>query len=231
MNVLVVGGGGGIGGALVRAYLAHPGVEAVIATCHRQGATFTHPRLTWRALDVSDEDQVAGLAAGIPSLQRLINCVGVLHGDGWNPEKTVQSVDPAFFLRSVEVNTLPTLLLAKHFAKALRGGPSVFATLSAKVGSIGDNRLGGWYSYRVSKAALNMALKTLALEWRVKLPHCCVAAIHPGTTETALSEPFGAQLARVSPAATAARLHSLIEGLTSEQTGRFWHWDGSELPW
>lgn len=226
-----MGAGGGIGDALARAYLDHPGVEGVLATHHRQAPTFTHPRLTWHPLDVRNEAQLAALASGVPSLQRLINCVGVLHGPGWRPEKTVRSVDPGAFLHSIEVNTLPSLLLAKHFAMALKGGPSVFATLSAKVGSIGDNRLGGWYSYRISKAALNMALKTLALEWRVKLPQCCVAAIHPGTTETPLSEPFGAGMSRVAPAVAASRLLTLIEGLSPARTGRFWHWDGSELPW
>jgi len=234
LRVLVVGGSGGIGAALVRCYLDHPQVVEVVATWHDKPGDFSHSKLLWRRLDVTREDQIAALADGVPVLGRLINCVGVLHGAGKGPEKTVKSLDPAFFLQAMTVNTLPTLLLAKYFGEALKREQSVFAALSARVGSIGENNLGGWYSYRASKAALNMALKTLSREWRVKVPRCCVAALHPGTTDTPLSQPFQGNVTPdrlFTPERTARQLLAIIEGLNPELSGRFWSWDGAELPW
>jgi len=108
------------------------------------------------------------------------------------------------------------------------------AVISAKVGSIQDNRLGGWYSYRASKAALNMAIKTISLEWQYKVPNCCVAALHPGTTDTQLSAPFQANVAikkLFSADQTAALLIDVIDNLNSKNSGRFWNWDGKEIPW
>lgn len=232
--MLVVGGSGGIGAALVRCYLDDPRVSEVIATCYRQDPVMSHARLRWHSVDVCDESQIAGLAAACGQLARVINTVGVLHTAERGPEKTIAHFDKAFFLHSMALNTVPSLLLAKHLAPALKGQSSVFAALSAKVGSIGDNQLGGWYSYRTSKAALNMAMVTLAREWRVRLPQCCVAVLHPGTTDTALSAPFQGNVPAdklFSAVRTARQLVAVIEGLEPGVSGRFWSWDGSELPW
>jgi NAD(P)-dependent dehydrogenase (short-subunit alcohol dehydrogenase family) len=159
----------------------------------------------------------------------------MLHNDMHGPEKTIKRFDSDFFVENIRVNTLPTLLLAKHFDKHLKGMPNaVFATVSAKVGSIADNRLGGWVSYRASKAALNMALKTIAIEWRMRLPKVCVAAVHPGTTDTQLSKPFQAGVAEgklFTPRYSAAKMIAVLESKTPEQSGRFWSWDGSEIAW
>ena len=133
------------------------------------------------------------------------------------------------------VNTLPSLLLAKHFSKALKQSPApLLATISARVGSIEDNRLGGWYSYRTSKAALNMALKTLSIEWRHSHPRGCIAALHPGTNDTPLSKPFQANVAAkdlFEPANTAVSFVELLARLSPADSGRFWAWDGEILPW
>jgi NAD(P)-dependent dehydrogenase (short-subunit alcohol dehydrogenase family) len=236
LNALIVGGSGGIGLAMTQQLLQRESVERVYASWRTNAPPdFTHPRLTWLQLDATDEAEVAQLAKQLPPLNVLVNAVGMLHNSDHGPEKTVKSIDPEFFLYSMRQNAMPSLLLAKHFMANLRHGESsVFAVISAKVGSIGDNQLGGWYSYRASKAALNMALKTLSIEWRTRLPNCSVAILHPGTVDTQLSQPFQANV----PAGklftadySASCLLKVIDGLTPAQSGRFWSWDGSELPW
>ena len=165
----------------------------------------------------------------------LINCVGFLHGEKGGPEKGIRFFDPDFFFENIQVNTLPTMLLARDFSRALKQSPAaILATVSARVGSIADNRLGGWYSYRVSKAALNMALKTLSIEWKHSHPRGCVVALHPGTNDTALSKPFQANVAPQDlrdPAATAASFVELLSGLDREQSGSFFAWDGESIAW
>ena len=112
--------------------------------------------------------------------------------------------------------------------------PFHYASLSARVGSIGDNNLGGWYAYRAAKAAQNQLLRTLALEWRRRRPQGCVSLLHPGTTATALSAPFQASVSPerlFSPQRSAAQLVAVLEGLRPEQSGGFWAWDGQPIPW
>lgn len=233
-HVLVVGGRGGIGRALVDALCSDESVDTVYATWHYREPE-PIPGVTWRHCDVTDEDSIRAMAESIERLDWLINAVGWLHGDGVRPEKHSREVDGDNFLRSMTINALPTLLLAKHFRKHLRHARAgVLATISARLGSIGENALGGWYSYRASKAALNMALRTLAVEWRRELPSATVAALHPGTTDTALSRPFQARVPPgqlFPPEKTASLLLTVIKGLGPEQTGRFWSFDGEELPW
>ena len=235
MNVLIIGGSGGIGGALVEALCAREDIASVIATYHRNSSTFAHTNLQWQALDVSDEAGIKALFADLPPLDYIINAAGFLHSTDAQPEKTINRFDPALYMRSMQINALPSLLLAKYARPLLKDSArSVFAVVSARVGSIEENRLGGWYSYRSSKAALNMALKSLSIEWQRSLPNCAVAALHPGTTDTALSEPFQANVATeklFSPAQTAEYLLAVIDKLQPEESGRFWSWDGSELPW
>jgi len=164
VNVLVVGGSGGIGAAIVDRLLQHSGVDMVSATFHSSGppSKGTASTVAWHKLDATNENQVKALATNMDNIDWLINCVGMLHRAEQGPEKSVNQIGEAFFLENIRVNTLPTLLLAKHFSRHFKGKPNtVFATVSAKVGSIEDNRLGGWYSYRASKAAL----KKLPIRW------------------------------------------------------------------
>ncbi len=234
-RVLLPGGSGGIGAALARALLdAYP--EARIeATHHRSEPPFADDRLQWRRLDLRDEDAIADWAGETDRVDWIVNCAGFLHGDGAGPEKNVRMLKPEFLLHCIRVNALPTLLLAKHFDAALKLSPApLLAAISARVGSIDDNRLGGWYSYRISKAALNMALKTLSIEWKHSHPRGRVAALHPGTNDTALSQPFQRNVAPeqlFDPNYTAEAFVTLLAGLEAADSGRFWAWDGSELPW
>jgi len=176
---------------IVESLARRSAVRRIIATCHRNPSTLDHPKVTWQRLDLTDEAAVRDWAQGTGEIDWLINATGRLYTPAKDPEKSIHQIDPGFFLQNLSVNTLPALLLAKHVQDRFRHGrPAIFATLSARVGSIEDNRLAGWFSYRASKAALNMCLKTLAIEWRRTLPDIVVIALRPSTTDTSLSRPF-----------------------------------------
>ncbi len=235
MNIVITGGTGGIGGAFVEALSRRSLVKQIIATGSRTTGGTVHPKVTWQRLDLTDETAVSDWAGQIGEIDWLINAAGFLHSPTAGPEKTIRQVDQDFFLENIRINTLPSLLLARYLHDKFRHGrPSVFATISAKVGSIEDNRLGGWYSYRASKAALNMCLKTLSIEWARTLPNVAVAALHPGTTDTALSRPFQRHVQPqhlFSPMQSVGYLLEVLDGLVPGQSGRFLAFDGEELPW
>ncbi|OLQ86353.1 short chain dehydrogenase [Vibrio panuliri] len=234
MKILIFGGSGGIGLAIIKQLLTQ-GDNHVVATYHAHCPAYQHPQLEWQALDITNEAQLLSLSATVGSLDWVINCVGVLHDSSHQPEKNLKSIDRDWFLTSIETNALPTLLIAKHFGANLK--PSLFAKLavvSARVGSISDNKLGGWYSYRSSKAALNMLIKGISIEWRRLLPQACVLALHPGTTDTQLSAPFQANVAAgklFSPEYVADCFIKLIEQSTPEDSGIFLAYDGSVIAW
>ncbi|NJL01916.1 MAG: SDR family NAD(P)-dependent oxidoreductase [Spirulinaceae cyanobacterium SM2_1_0] len=246
-NALVVGASGGIGGEFVRQLLAEARVERVIATCRQpqqaialQNLTKTEPsRLTLLPLDITDEAQIAASCEKIqqdcPKLHCVINCVGLLHAAGIQPEKSLRQIEADVLLRYFQVNSIGAVLLAKHLLPLLRHGDrSIFAHISAKIGSIGDNRLGGWYGYRASKAALNMLMRTVAVEYSRKSPQTIVALLHPGTTATALSQPFQRHVPPeklFSPQQTVEQLLAVIANLQSQDSGAFFNWDGDRLPW
>ena len=234
-TVIVVGASGGIGSALVDALLARFPEAQIFASYHRSPGQREHQRLQWQALDLRDAVAIEQWSKAFPRVDWIINAAGYLHGSHGGPEKTVRAVDSEFLLENIRINTLPSLLLAKHFSAALKKSPApLLATISARVGSIEDNRLGGWYSYRISKAALNMALKTLSIEWRHSHPRGCVAALHPGTNDTALSRPFQSKVAAedlFQPNYTADMFIDLLARLEPADSGRFWAWNGENLPW
>ncbi len=242
MIAVIAAGNGGIGQAFIERMLASKPDTIIHASYHHSIPTQTlldNPRISWTKADLTSESDIKMWLGGIESLDWLVNCAGMLHNADKGPEKTIREFDADFFYHNIQVNCLPTLLLAKHATAIYRRQKSeasvkIFATVSAKVGSIEDNRLGGWYSYRASKSALNMSLKNLSIEWQRQLPNVCVASLHPGTTDTQLSKPFQKNVAAnalFSSNYTADKLIDIIGSLSAEQTGRFWSWDGSELPW
>ena len=166
------------------------------------------------------------------SLRLLIVATGFLHGDAGQPERSFINLDAAYLQQVFAINTLGPALVMKHFLPLLpKQGRCVAGFISAKVGSIGDNRLGGWYSYRASKAALNMLLKTAAIEVARTHPQAVLAALHPGTVDSALSRPFGGErIGRPAPDA-AADLLSVLDGLPAEDSGSFHSYRGERLPW
>ncbi len=216
---LVIGAGGGIGAAFVAALAGTP----VVALS----------RSSVPAAELTDEAGLAAAAAALRSqapFSRIIDATGVLTVDGHGPEKRLADLDPAVMARAFAINAIGPALLIKHFTSLLpRQGRSVFATLSARVGSIGDNRLGGWYSYRASKAALNQLWRTAAIEVARRRPEAVLLALHPGTVRTALSAPFTAAGGGMSAAESARRLLAVMD--EAVESGCFLDYDGRPVPW
>lgn len=221
---------GGIGTALVAALPQRAPHLKIWSAGRRQGDL---------RLDLEDPlslERFSTVALEMLSPLRLVICAaGLLHGPNIQPEKRLSQVDAASLHRSFAVNAWGPLLLAKAVEGALpRQEGSHFASLSARVGSIGDNHLGGWYAYRGAKAAQNQLLRTLALEWRRRLPEACVSLLHPGTTATALSSPFRSSVPDgklFTPERAATQLLDVLEGQTPQMSGSFLAWDGQPIPW
>jgi NAD(P)-dependent dehydrogenase (short-subunit alcohol dehydrogenase family) len=248
-NVLVQGASRGIGLEFVRQCLAEPRVGHVLATCRSPAnatglatlAAAAASRLTVLALDVTDEDSIAPAAAAaahtVPRLHLVVNCAGVLHDatSGMRPEKRLADVRPESLARAFTVNAIGPLLVARHFELLLaHADRAVFASLSARVGSIEDNRLGGWYAYRASKAAQNMYTRTLAVEWARSRRNVICVALHPGTTDTDLSRPFQGNVPEgklFGVERTVSQLLHVIDRLQPADTGQFLAWDGERIPW
>jgi NAD(P)-dependent dehydrogenase (short-subunit alcohol dehydrogenase family) len=238
LNAAVVGASGGLGRAFVDLLASSPKVGR-IATFSRAPLAFDDPRIRWHAIDLQREDSITGAAeaaAGIAdAFDLVIVATGVLHDRArLRPEKTWRALDGAALATALQVNSVGPALVAKHFLPLLAGDrKSVFAALSARVGSIEDNRLGGWYAYRSSKAALNMLIKTFSIELARRNPAAVCVALHPGTVDTALSRPFqrGVPDGKLfSPAGAAGRLLDVLDRLTPDDTGGFFAWDGARLP-
>jgi NAD(P)-dependent dehydrogenase (short-subunit alcohol dehydrogenase family) len=189
-------------------------------------------------LDLCQDSHLDGLSERLrqaPPLRLVINTAGWLHGDGLGPEKRLQAVARPGLEHAFAINAFGPILLARAVEEALgHGQPAWFASLSARVGSIGDNRLGGWYAYRAAKAAQNQLLHTLALEWRRRRPAVTVTLLHPGTTATPLSEPFRGGVAPeklFSPERAARQLMEVLSAQSVDRSGAFLAWDGSAIPW
>lgn len=234
----VVVGNGAIGTALCRALLSRDNVDSV-TVLGRSAPQWEDDRLLHHRIDCSDPDSIEAAARavrdGLGDVQLVINTVGVLHWDDRMPEKRVRALEPEAALHAFAVNAVFPMLLARSFEPLLcRDQPAVFASLSARVGSIEDNKLGGWYSYRASKAAHNMYLRTLAREWAVSRRQAIVVALHPGTVASPLSAPFVSKSYSnrvLQPEECAQALLKVIGSLTTEDTGTFFDWQGLRIPW
>ncbi len=223
-RALIIGASGGIGQAFVQALQANPRCACVVAL-----GRHTKPRI-----DFDDESSVADAAQALAAggkFHLIINAAGLLHSANFMPEKKLADLSYAQLEATFRINTFGPALVLRHFSPLLDGERGVLAVISAKVGSIEDNRLGGWYSYRASKAALNMLLKTAAIELRRSKPKAVLVSLHPGTVNTGLSKPFkGEQIGR--PAMVAAHdMLAVLDGLSAADTGSFVAYDGERLPW
>lgn len=234
-HAIVIGAGGGLGRALVEALCAREDIGSVTALSRRTVEP-CHPKVTAGRLDLLDEDSVAraAQACGAPAPRLVICAAGLLHDGALQPEKSLRDLDPASLARVFAVNTIGPALVLKHFSPLLpRRGRCVMAMLSARVGSISDNRLGGWYAYRASKAALNQVVRTASIELARGRHEAIVVGLHPGTVATPLSAPFRSHVAPddlFTPARSATRLLAVIDGLAPGDSGRCFAWDGSEVP-
>jgi NAD(P)-dependent dehydrogenase (short-subunit alcohol dehydrogenase family) len=224
---VIVGASGGIGAALSD-LIELDGTHSRVVRLARDSEP---------PIDIVREESVAAAARFLAEqpgdIRLVVVATGFLHGSGHMPERSLRQIDPVHMMKAFEINAIGPALLMQHLMPLLpREGRSVFAVLSAKVGSIGDNRLGGWYGYRASKAALNQLVRTASIELRRMKPDAICVALHPGTTSTGLSAPFAKAGLETRPAAEAAdQLLQVIRELTIEDTGSFHDYRGNALPW
>lgn len=216
-KALVIGAGGGIGAALVEALKARGPVTGL----DRAGG-----------LDVTDEASVAAMLGPLEApFDTVIVATGALAPPGQAPEKTLRALDARHLTAQFAVNATGPLLVLKHALRLMpRDGRAVFCALSARVGSIGDNRLGGWYSYRASKAALNQLVHTAAIEVARSHPRAVLVAVHPGTVATRFTEGYPGH-GKVVPDVAAGRILAVLDGLSPAQSGGFFDWSGAVVPW
>ncbi|GCE94472.1 putative short-chain dehydrogenase [Arthrospira platensis NIES-46] len=247
MHILIVGANGGIGYGFVEMLLQDPAIDRIYGT-YRRWESAQHllnlasrypQRLVCLSMDITQESDLVAALETIShqtrELDLVVNCVGILHGVGFQPEKSLRQINSDRLIEYFQVNSIGAVLLAKHllpfFSSPRR---HVFATISAKLGSIGDNHLGGWYGYRASKAALNMLMRTVAIEYSRKSPQTIVVMLHPGTTDTELSQPFQKNVTPeklFSVNRTVQQLLDVINRLEISHSGQFLSWDGTNLPW
>ena len=223
-SAVVVGASGGIGAALVAA-LAEEGVAVRGFARSFEGAD---------RIDLLDEDSIAAAAASLSAPPDLVFvATGLLHDGDRGPEKSMAALDPAWLARQYAANAIGPALVAKYFLPRMpKTGRCVFVALSARVGSISDNRLGGWYGYRAAKAALNQLIRTIAVEERRRNDRSIVVGLHPGTVATALSKPFQAGVRAdqlFMPDRAAVQLLDVIDGLKAPDSGKLFGWDGAEI--
>ncbi len=231
-DTLVIGAGSAIGQAFAQLALARG--ERVTAVS-RHSPPISHPELRWVPSN-HDESDRARCAAALAELngrwQRVVICLGLLHEPGLQPERRLEQVDGDALHRLFEVNAVRPMLYLRDLLPLLSGPqPATVAVLSARVGSIGDNRLGGWYGYRAAKAALNMMLQSAAIEYARRAPAVKLVAYHPGTVVSPLSEPFSAGRQRLTPEQSARQLQQWMDSATPDGTLSFIDWAGKPVPW
>ncbi len=223
-RALIIGSTGTIGSAFMELLQDKSTCKEVIGLSRQS----PHP------IDYQNPDSIEIAAKSLIDtgpFQLIINTIGVLHTDHWMPEKRLDDLNSDQLIELMKINAIGPALSIRHFSKLLDPNNSVMVTLSAKVGSIEDNRLGGWYSYRASKAALNMLIKTASIELARSKPNTALIALHPGTVNSRLSKPFrGEQIGR-PPLDAASDMLQVIESLNKEDSGSFISYSGERLPW
>ena len=220
MKAIIFGASGGIGRAL-----SHE-LEA-------RGASVTQLSRKEHGFDVTDETSVALASSRIEGpVSLMIDATGILEVDGVPPERSFRAIDPNVMARAYAVNAIGSALLFKHFVKHLpRNERAVFASLSARVGSIGDNRLGGWMSYRASKAALNQIIRCASIEIQRTRREAIIVALHPGTVETDLTRAYARGRYTQSASDAASEMLDTLGELTPNESGNFFAYDGSIIEW
>ena len=234
MNIAIIGASGAIGRALVEQLSAN--ANNAIYAFSRSNVAFDAPNVITNHIDLTDEhsiEKAAATASEKSPLDLVIVATGMLHSDDLTPEKSLRELSAEKFTQLFAINTTGPALAAKHFLPKLhKEQPAIFAAISARVGSISDNGLGGWYAYRASKAALNMVLKNASIEMARRYKQAVIIGLHPGTVDSGLSKPFQGGVPEgklFTPQYSAEKLLEVISKVTPEDTGKCFAWDGQEI--
>lgn len=232
-TALIIGANGGIGAALVAELAASGSYDRIIAAA-RSKPDSLQSNVEYQPIDIADPASIEAAATAIEApLIRVIVATGILHDEVGGPERSLRDLDADRLAHLFAVNTIGPALVLKHFTPLLaRDVPSAIACISARVGSISDNRLGGWYGYRASKAALNQFVRTLAIEHKRRNDRSIIVALHPGTVDTALSKPFQGNVrpgGLFTPDRAAVQLLDVIDGLKAPDSGKLFDWEGKEV--
>lgn len=235
MRISIIGATGGIGGGFLENFAAQEKVDKIIAFS-RSEAKFDNSKIVWHHINLDNEDSIAR-AAKIAHEQNALDVVivatGMLHDKEFGPEKSLKELSSDKFHRILDINLIGPSLVAKHFLSNFsRDRKQIFAALSARVGSISDNFIGGWYAYRASKAALNMVIKNAAIEVGRKNKQAIIVGLHPGTVDSSLSKPFQKNLPAeqlFSPKESTLKMIHVLESLSAEDSGKCFAYDGMEI--
>ena len=233
-GIALIIGAGDIGKSMSD-YLTNVSPKLDVYLCGRN----TKKRENWIYIDLENDDSFVSFEKQISLFKKpirlVINTSGFLHSSHLRPEKRLSHLNRSNIIKNFSINAIAPILIAKSIEKFIRPEfPFSYASLSARVGSIGDNRLGGWYSYRASKAAQNQFLKTLSIEWRRKFPLSIVSILHPGTCDTKLSKPFQSGVLKeklFTPAQSSEYLINIISEQKPNDSGKFLAWDSTVIPW
>jgi len=235
LSVAIIGASGAIGSAFVRHYAKQDSVGQVLAYS-RTADDWQNDKIKPAVMDITDEQSIKSAAHQIDnqSLDIIIVATGLLHQDTLQPEKRLADLGSDNLEQLFKVNTIAPALLLKHLIPKLkRRSKAAFAVLSARVGSISDNRLGGWYGYRASKAALNMLIKSTAIELGRTRKQMFIVGLHPGTVDSSLSKPFQRNVPEgklFTPEQSAGYLANVLENLNHDDSGQLFAWDGEKIP-
>lgn len=237
LNIAIIGASGGIGSAFTEILANQSNIQSIFAFSRSQ-KEFDHPKVTSGFLDLTDEisiENAAKLASENTYIDMTIVATGILHDDSTQPEKSLKDLSAEKFEKIFALNTIGPALVAKHFLPHIpKDKPSIFTALSARVGSIEDNHLGGWYAYRASKTALNMLLKNTSIEIARRYKQAAIIGLHPGTVDTNLSKPFQGFVKEgklFTPQYSAECMIKVLNDRTHEDSGKIFAWDGQEIPY
>jgi NAD(P)-dependent dehydrogenase (short-subunit alcohol dehydrogenase family) len=233
MNIAIIGASGAVGSAFISIILKKYDVSNLYAFS-RTGQSFDHSRVVSNIINLEDENSIAHAASYIQEkLDLIIVATGILHDNDTLPEKSLKELSSSNFQKLFSINTIGPALVAKHFLPLLaKDKTPIMAFLSARVGSISDNNLGGWYSYRASKAALNMIIKNLSIEVARKNKNAVIVGIHPGTVDSKLSKPFQSNIQKeklFTPEHSAKQMLNVIDKLQPENSGSIFAYDGQKI--
>lgn len=234
LNIAIFGANSGIAKAMIELHNARDNVEHIYAYCRHPDSKVNTEKVSYHQVDYVNEDSVTQAARNLPkdtTFAHIFIFLGLLHNENTAPEKSLRNITLENMQNSFSVNTFAPMLIIKHFSKFIpRKSPATIACLSARVGSISDNQSGGWYSYRASKAALNMMIKCTAIEKARMHPQLKIFALHPGTVDTPLSEPFQKNVKTLfTPEQCANYLWKVIEQADNYDSGSIIAWDGKVI--